>query len=88
MRKIFVAQIVKFLVLYSVLRTFESIVRRTLFHNSDVQKSSVIRDDTKTERKIDPDDEIKIIAVHYLGKAYKNGENHTLYYVILLNPII
>ena len=82
------AQIVKFLVLYSVLRTFESIVRRTLFHNSDVQKSSVIRDDTKTERKIDPDDEIKIIAVHYLGKAYTNGENHTLYYVILLNPII
>ena len=67
------AQILKFLVLYSVLRTFESIVRRTLFHNDDVQNSSMVKDDTKTERKNDPDDEIKIIAVHYLGKAYTNG---------------
>ena len=73
MRKIFVAQILKFLVLYSVLRTFESIVRRTLFRNDDVQNSSMVKDDTKTERKVDPDDEIKIIAVHYLGKAYTNG---------------
>ena len=67
------AQILKFLVLYSVLRTFESIVRRTLFRNDDVQNSSMVKDDTKTERKVDPDDEIKIIAVHYLGKAYTNG---------------
>ena len=73
MRKIFVAQILKFLVLYSVLRTFESIVQRTLFRNDDVQNSSMVKDDTKTERKVDPDDEIKIIAVHYLGKAYTNG---------------
>ena len=67
------AQILKFLVLYSVLRTFESIVRRTLFRNDDVQNSSMVKDDTKTERKVDPDDVIKIIAVHYLGKAYTNG---------------
>ena len=67
------AQILKFLVLYSVLRTFESIVQRTLFRNDDVQNSSMVKDDTKTERKVDPDDEIKIIAVHYLGKAYTNG---------------
>ena len=73
MRKIFVAQILKFLVLYSVLRTFESIVQRTLFRNDDVQNSSMVKDDTKTERKVDPDDVIKIIAVHYLGKAYTNG---------------
>ena len=73
MRKIFVIQIVKFFVLYSVLRTFEILVRRTLFTNDDVQNSSKVMGDTKTERKIDPDDEIKIIAVHYLGKAYSNN---------------
>ena len=66
-------QIVKFFVLYSVLRTFEILVRRTLFTNDDVQNSSKVMGDTKTERKIDPDDEIKIIAVHYLGKAYSNN---------------
>ena len=73
MRKIFVIQIVKFFVLYSVLRTFEILVRRALFTNDDVQNSSKVMGDTKTERKIDPDDEIKIIAVHYLGNAYSNN---------------
>ena len=69
MRKILVAQIVKFLLLYIVLRTLESIVRGTFSGNEEVQNSPSVGSDTQSERKIDPDDQIKIIAVHYLGKA-------------------
>ena len=69
MRKILVAQIVKFLLLYIVLRTLEGLVRGTFSGNGEVQNNQSVGSDTKSERKIDHDDQIKIIAVHYLGKA-------------------
>ena len=68
--KILVGPVVKFLVLYCILRTLEYIVRGTLSGNEDSHGNSQIQSDIKSERKIDPGDQIKIIAVHYLGKAY------------------